>query len=119
MNNPTLVRNTRRILEDRGIRVGTHPENLAALFMHRVNLDVAPQYRVGRYVIDFALPRVKVGIEIDGPHHMRPDVAVKDAFRDAWLRGQGWIILRVTGGEVSDELGRACRVARQILDAEC
>jgi very-short-patch-repair endonuclease len=82
-------------LETHQLRSGTHPENLAAFRLHRGGHKFEHQYRVGRYRLDFAWPKIKVGLEIDGPHHLRPDVAVKDAFRDCELQNEGWLIFRV------------------------
>jgi very-short-patch-repair endonuclease len=84
-----------RYLETHGLRSGTQPENLAAYMLHRAGHKFVQQHRVGRYHLDFAWPTIKVGLEIDGPHHLRPDVAVKDAFRDCELQDEGWLILRV------------------------
>jgi very-short-patch-repair endonuclease len=80
-----------RYLENHELRRGTQPENLAAMRLHRAG----HQHRVGRYRLDFAWPQIKLGLEIDGPHHFRPDVAVKDTFRDSELQDQGWLIFRV------------------------
>lgn len=98
------------VLESRGIRIGTSLENTVALRLSRWNLLDRQQYRVGKYRLDFAWPDQKIGIEADGPHHWRPDVAMKDAIRDSWLRSQGWLIFRVDemNGNLDDQL---CRVA--------
>lgn len=90
-----------------GLPLGTHPENLAALRLHQWGHRPSPQHRVGRYRIDFAFPGVKVAIEVDGPHHHRPDVAHRDALRDAELRAKGWVVLRVnTGPHFEEQLSR-------------
>jgi len=46
------------------------------------------------YRIDFAYVPERVAIEVDGPHHRRPEVAARDRRRDAYLRARGWEVLR-------------------------
>lgn len=104
-------------LTKNGLRTGTHPENLATLRLHRWGVDTSPQHRVGRYRIDFAFPDVLVGIEVDGPHHHRPDVAHKDALRDCQLRRAGWLVLRVnTGDDFEEQLLRAVLVVSALRE---
>jgi very-short-patch-repair endonuclease len=96
-----------RYLEIHGLRSGTQPENLAAYMLHRAGHKFEQQYRVGRYHLDFAWPTIKVGLEIDGPLHLRPDVAVKEPFRDCELQDEGWLILRVRHTDsFEDQLAR-------------
>lgn len=50
------------------------------------------QLPIGRYVADFVCLRHRLIIEADGPHHEAR--AEGDAVRDAWLRAQGFRLLR-------------------------
>lgn len=84
-----------RECESRGLRVGTHPENRAAVTLHRLGVEFVQQHRISRYRADFALPAHRLVIEVDGPHHQRPDVAHKDAIRDRVIRSQGWTVIRI------------------------
>jgi very-short-patch-repair endonuclease len=85
----------KRYIETHNLQPGTNPENQAAFRLHRAGHQFEQQHRVGRYHLDFAWPQIKVGLEVDRPHHLRPDVAVKDAFRDCELQDEGWLIFRV------------------------
>jgi len=64
----------------------------------RINgLRAVPQYPVGPYTLDFALPTCRIGIEADGRdfHSMSRDEA-----RDEKLwREYGWRVFRVSGAE--------------------
>ena len=53
------------------------------------------QVPIGRYVADFVCLRHRLIVEADGPLH-EPE---HDAIRDAWLRGQGFRVLRFTNQE--------------------
>jgi very-short-patch-repair endonuclease len=105
-----------QILLDKGLPTGTSLENQVTLRLHRWKVLDRTQYRIGKYRLDFAWPRVKVAIEADGPHHWRPDVAMKDVVRDSYLRSQGWLVFRVdaTTGTLDGQLLRAVEVVRSL-----
>jgi very-short-patch-repair endonuclease len=62
-----------------------------------MGLPFYPQFPVERYVLDFAHPFTKIGIELDGRAWHDPK---KDALRDRRLMQLGWRIFRITGSEV-------------------
>jgi very-short-patch-repair endonuclease len=56
------------------------------------------QHPVGRYVADFYAPDVRLIVEVDGlAHDHRVE---RDAVRDEWLRGQGFVVVRVAASGV-------------------
>jgi very-short-patch-repair endonuclease len=57
------------------------------------------QVPLGRYVADFVCMRHRLIIEADGPHH---EDSPTDETRDAWLRGQGFRVLRFTNKAIQD-----------------
>ncbi|WP_305041769.1 HsdR family type I site-specific deoxyribonuclease [Geoalkalibacter sp.] len=52
------------------------------------------QHQIGNYIADFYCAEHKLVLEIDGEIHQTPDVAQKDATRDAYLHTLGQKILR-------------------------
>ncbi|HEX6860924.1 MAG TPA: DUF559 domain-containing protein [Caulobacteraceae bacterium] len=54
------------------------------------------QVPLGRYVVDFLCLRHRLIVEADGPFHD----AAHDEQRDAWLKGQGFRVLRFTNAEI-------------------
>jgi very-short-patch-repair endonuclease len=52
------------------------------------------QVLIGPYIVDFNCADAGVVVELDGPAHDAR--AGYDAARDAWLRGQGYEVLRFT-----------------------
>lgn len=82
-------------------------ENTAIMWLHQAGWrpatrlgeslvgKVVQQFPIGRYRLDFAWPDVKVALEVDGAQHRQPDHAAQDAYRDAFLRGRGWLVFRV------------------------
>ncbi len=70
------------------------------------------QVPLGRYVADFLCLRHRLVVEADGPHH---EDGLHDETRDAWLRAQGFRVLRFTNKRIQDgpdavlaEILRAC-----------
>ena len=56
------------------------------------------QMQVGKLYLDFLCRELKLVIECDGISHDR--APEKDVRRDAWLRGQGYTVLRFTNADV-------------------
>jgi very-short-patch-repair endonuclease len=65
------------------------------------HLKFRRQVPLGRYIADFLCPRHRLIVEADGPLH---DPA-HDAERDAWLRSQGFRVLRFKNAVVSGNPG--------------
>ncbi|MDO9076629.1 MAG: endonuclease domain-containing protein, partial [Brevundimonas sp.] len=70
------------------------------------------QAPMGRYVVDFVCHRANLVIEVDGGVHQRPDVAVRDLTRDAWLISQGYTVLRFTTRQVESDIDGVVRDIR-------
>jgi very-short-patch-repair endonuclease len=66
------------------------------------------QVAIGPYVADFACKQARVIVEADGGHHGEPKQVAHDAKRDAWLREQGYLILRYSNHEIRRELDGVC-----------
>ncbi len=69
------------------------------------------QEQLGDYIVDFVCFGARLIVEADGGQHAE---SLSDAVRDAWLRGQGFQVLRFWNNDI---LGNADGVARVILDA--
>lgn len=66
---------------------------------HRfLGLKFKRQKPLGRYIVDFICMELHLIIELDGGQHM--EQAGYDARRDAWLREQGFSVLRFWNHEV-------------------
>jgi very-short-patch-repair endonuclease len=70
---------------------------------HRfMDLKFKRQKPVGRYIVDFICVERLLIIEVDGGQHA--EQAGYDQQRDAWLSGQGFIVLRFWNNEVMQQL---------------
>ena len=62
------------------------------------------QHKFGRYRLDFAIPKKKIGIELDGfEYHSSQEAIIKDRQRQRELEQQGWRIVRFAAKEVFDD----------------
>ncbi len=62
------------------------------------------QAPIDSYIVDFACLSHRVIIEVDGIQHDTAESRRKDAARDAHLYWQGFSILRVTNGDVKQNI---------------
>lgn len=71
------------------------------------------QVPVGPYVADFACLEQSLIVELDGGQH--GERAVYDAARDAWLKAQGFRVLRFWNDQVFTETGAVLEVIASTL----
>ncbi|MFD5851100.1 endonuclease domain-containing protein [Cytobacillus pseudoceanisediminis] len=66
---------------------------------------VRTQVPCGRYSIDLAIPSFKLAIECDGKaYHSSPEQKAHDKRKNAFLRKNGWRVLRFSGRQINREL---------------
>ncbi len=85
---------------------------------------VIPQYGVGPYRIDLAIPdpespqRVCIAVECDGAtYHSLPTVRERDRLRQDWLERNGWKVIRVWSTDWWYHRSQAQAALRQRLEA--
>lgn len=60
-----------------------------------------PQWVIGPYRADFAIPSKKIAIEIDGhEYHKSKHQRTSDAKRERCMQAKGWKVIRFTGSEI-------------------
>ena len=62
------------------------------------------QHPIGPYIADFACVPARTVIEIDGDTHSTDAELAHDRRRDAFLRAEGWRVIRVSNEEVYKNL---------------
>ncbi|OGE78187.1 MAG: hypothetical protein A2751_03445 [Candidatus Doudnabacteria bacterium RIFCSPHIGHO2_01_FULL_46_14] len=62
------------------------------------------QYSVGKYIVDFYCPLLKLAIEIDGDSHFDDNSARLDKDRQAYIQSFGIKFLRFTNQEIYKNL---------------
>ena len=74
----------------------------AGMRFHREPLRIDDEHGRPIAEIDIAVIDLRLGIEIDGPHHLLPHVAAADRQRDRLLEAMGWRIERFFWFEVEE-----------------
>ena len=62
------------------------------------------QHAIGKYVLDFYCPEVKLAVELDGGQHLQAQRKEQDRIRTVWLRDQGIHVVRFWNNEVLNNL---------------
>lgn len=79
---------------------------------------VKTQVPCGKYRIDLALPTYKIAIECDGKaYHSTPEQKAHDRRKDAYLRKNGWKVLRFTGRMINRNLAKViARIEKEVSE---
>ena len=62
------------------------------------------QYSVGKYVIDFYCPKLKLAIEIDGESHFTEKAEIRDKLRQYIIESYGIEFMRFTNREIYENI---------------
>lgn len=62
------------------------------------------QFGIGKYIIDFYSPELKLAIEIDGGDHYEKNRIIKDKERTKYLNDIGIVVKRYTNLEIKSNL---------------
>jgi very-short-patch-repair endonuclease len=54
------------------------------------------QVAFGPYIVDFVCHGARLVVEVDGGIHRLPEVAARDAEREAWLTRRRYAVVRIT-----------------------
>nr|WP_144922397.1 DUF559 domain-containing protein [Paenibacillus bovis] len=79
---------------------------------------VRTQVRCGKYRIDIALPAYRLAIECDGKaYHSSPEQKAHDRRKNAYLRRNGWRVLRFSGRQINGELSKVlARIEKALIE---
>ena len=72
------------------------------------------QYLIGRYIVDFVCLEHKLVVELDGPFHA--ERVRYDSARDAFLRTQGYRIMRFANEYAACDIGIVLATVKHALD---
>jgi len=69
--------------------------------LRKTDLHFPRQAPFGPYVVDFVCHALRLIIELDGGVHELPEVAARDAQREAWLTGRGYRVMRFSNDQAT------------------
>ncbi|GEM_PF-397984 len=83
----------------------------------QLNVRVRRQHPIGGRILDFFIPKQKLGIELDGAYHTRTIAQrTEDALRDAYLAQDHNVqVIRFSNDEILTDLPAVLRALRTIL----
>lgn len=84
-----------------------------ALRGSRLGVGFRRQFVIGRYIVDFAAPKVRLAVEVDGGYH--EGRALPDARRDRDIVRAGWRVLHLDADLVVHQLPEAVARIREAL----
>ncbi|MBM2826309.1 MAG: (cytosine-5-)-methyltransferase [Dehalococcoidia bacterium] len=113
-----MQRNTKQVALARGLRRNMTDAERALWFRlgrrQLVGVKFRRQQPIGPYIVDFVTFERKVVVEVDGGHHGETTTKADDEARSAWLRQEGFNVLRFWNNEV---LSNPEGVLESILEA--
>ncbi|MBI3676282.1 MAG: endonuclease domain-containing protein [Proteobacteria bacterium] len=73
------------------------------------------QFLIGSYIVDFVCVERKLVVELDGPFHR--DKIKYDEMRDAYLRSEGYQVMRFSNVEASDDVAMTLTIVLHALQS--
>lgn len=82
-----------------------------------LNIAFIAQHEIGKYHADFYLPAWNLVLECDGAYwHSLPQAQARDRERDAWMRAQGYRIVRLGEWDIRADAFAALQAGLQTVD---
>ena len=91
-NNCRLTENARNLRKN----MTEEERKLWYCFLKNSRMTFHRQKVIGRYIVDFCCPKVKLIIEIDGSQHYEDEGKEQDILRDKYLQSIGYEIGRAS-----------------------
>ena len=95
--NPKLIQNAKRLRRE----MTKEERHLWYDFLKQLPITVHRQKPLGQYIVDFYIASRRTVIELDGSQHYETQGQVKDAQRDAWLKANGYTVLRYSNSDIN------------------
>jgi very-short-patch-repair endonuclease len=93
----------------------TLPEKVLWKAPRKPDLGFRRQAPIGRYVADFVCFPARLVVEVDGGVHALPEVQLRDEIRDAWLKSEGYRVLRFNNERILDDLNGVMEIIGTLL----
>ncbi len=110
MPNPKLLVKARYLR-----KAGTDAEKILWGELRNENLGVKfrRQHPIGRFILDFYAPKIRLAIELDGKQHK--EMRDYDKLRAKYLKSKKITLLRFWNFEVENDLGKVVNEIKQTL----
>ena len=109
----TNARNMRKSMTDAELKLWNE------LRAHRLmGLGFKRQVPIGKFIVDFACVKYRLIIELDGSQHANEGHIVYDQQRTAFLREQGWLVIRFWNDDVIKDVDGVCQHILAVLSKQ-
>ncbi len=78
-------------------------------FLKTLPFTINRQKVIGNYIVDFFCFEKKTVIEIDGMQHGSTKIYESDQIRDAYMKRQGFQVLRYSNAQIRDDFDGVCK----------
>ena len=82
----------------------------------QLDAKVLRQHVVGDYIVDFLLPDISLGIEVDGAYHAERQQMEDDEQREEALNSMGYRVVRFTNEEVMYDIENVLETITKEID---
>ncbi|MBQ8393392.1 MAG: DUF559 domain-containing protein [Clostridia bacterium] len=77
-------------------------------FLKKLPFDVKRQKVIGKYIVDFYIPKYKIIIELDGIQHYTEEHIEIDTERDEYMRSKEMLVLRYPNSDINKRFEYVC-----------
>ena len=77
-------------------------------FLKNLPVTVHRQKIIGKYIVDFCIPKNSLVIELDGSQHYIRENRENDSERDSFLSEQGFTVLRYSNRQIKEKFREVC-----------
>lgn len=86
----------------------TSIEKAIAEAIQELGIDYISQKLLGRFIVDFFIPKAKLVIECDGDYwHNLPEMKERDKRKNGWLKKQGFRVIRIWEHDIKADSRKA------------
>jgi very-short-patch-repair endonuclease len=102
--NRSLTENSRRLRRE----MTAEEKHLWYDFLKDLPVTVHRQKIIGKYIVDFSIPKNGLIIELDGSQHYIRENHENDTERDFFLSEKGFTVLRYTNRQIKEKFREVC-----------
>lgn len=97
----------------------TRPEQIIWVHLRKKRLGgykFRRQFGIGKYIVDFYCPKLKLAVEVDGDSHYTDRAIKYDQERDQWINSLGITIIRFTNLDVTTNIEEVINTIKQYIE---
>lgn len=112
VNDYSSYENTIRIARSRCELYGSIPEAMVAIELIKLGYSIIPQQKVGKFIVDFVLPKNKIVIEIDGSIFHNDGIRIGREEAIKIMLGREYEIIHIPAEDIRKQI----KVMKTIMD---